>query len=550
MTTPRKSQRQVAARPDAPTDSLPPHEPVTEQAVLGCLLYDADQCRARLDAARQIGLTAEWFYELPHQEIFHAIERCAATLPETTHIDLIVLQQRLKDVGLLEQIGGIAYLNAVQDAVPGAANLAYYLDIVREKWIARRSQSLLTEAAGQIREHSGAVDQALTELQQQVEKLADASVPRSSHLAKAYMPAVIDGIEDYHRGHAQMRGIPTGLEYVDKMLCGLGGLNSKMIIVAARPSTGKTAIVLDIAQHVACDAHWFKPLYNPDFTRQKDAEGKPLATPMKKTPVGIFSLEMTAMALTDRLVFQRARADKQRWRNGFATDEDLVPIVKASAEICGAPLHIDDKPCTVEQLCAKARQMKRALGIELFIIDYIQLLYSQKDFRGDRMREIEHISHLISNTAKALDVPFIVIAQMNRDAEKEPNREPRLSDLKDCGAIEQDADVVAFLHKPKLSDDAEEKYDAQMLKEFPNKKGAGVDWSRAPRRINLLIAKYRNGPTGPCELLFHKSCMHFEDYNVWQKRMGYKAPAAGEPRQEQRGMIDDDDVPPTRGGEE
>lgn len=540
MTTPRKSNAPRKVRPDAPTDVLPAHNTEAERAVLGCLLYDAPLVRERLDGCRQAGLTTEWFYELPHQEIFHAIERCVETLPETTQVDIIVLQQRLKDAGLLEQIGGIPYLNQLQDSVPGAANIAYYLDLVREKWIARKSQALLTDAAGRIREHSGAVDQALSELQRDVEKLADDSVPRSSHLAKAYMPAVIDGIEDYHRGHAQMRGIPTGLDYVDKMLCGIGGLNGKNYIIAARPSTGKTALALDIAQHVACDASWFKPLYNADFTRKRDEKGEPVALHMKKTPVGIFSFEMSALALVDRLVFQRARADKQRWRNGYAKDEDLLPIGKAAEEIAQAPIHIDDVPCTAEQLCAKARQMHRQHGIELFIVDYLQLIYSQKDFRGDRVREIEHISRMLTLTAKALNVPFIIIAQMNRDAEKEPNREPRLSDLKDCGAIEQDADVVAFLYAPKLKDKAEERWDEQREKEWPDGDG-GIDWSKAPRRINLLIAKYRNGPTGPCELLFHKSCMHFEDYNKWQVQKGYKQASAGEQRQQT--MISDEDVP-------
>jgi replicative DNA helicase len=239
-------------------------------------------------------------------------------------------------------------------------------------------------------------------------------------------------------------------------------------------------------------------------------------------------------------VFQRGRADKQRWRNGFATDADLIPLVKASDDICKAPIYIDDVPCHVEQLCAKARQMHRQHGIELFIVDYIQLLYSQRDYKGDRVQELAYISRLLTLTAKALNVPFIVIAQMNRDAEKEPNREPRLSDLKDSGAIEQDADVVAFLYAPKLKEKAEEKYEEQMLAEYPAK-GGGTDWSRAPKRINLLIAKYRNGPTGPCELLFHKSCMHFEDYAKWQKAKGYKAPAAGEPKQE--ALISDEDVP-------
>lgn len=535
----RNARRRKAARPDDPMEELPPHETVAEQSVLGCLFFDAATARERLDGCRQAGLTGEWFYDLRHREIFHALERCAATLPETTHLDLIVLQQRLKDTGLLDQIGGIAYLVALQDGVPSAANISYYLDIVREKWIARKSQAVLTEARMRIGESSAGVEAALSDVQRAVEKLADDSVPRSSHLAKAYMPAVIDGIEDYHRGHAQMRGIPTGLDYVDKMLCGLGGLNSKIIIVAARPSTGKTALALDIAQHVACDASWFKPLYNADFTRQRDAAGEPMAIHMKKTPVGIFSFEMSALALTDRLVFQRARADKQRWRNGFATDADLLPIGKAAEDISQAPIHIDDVPCTAEQLCAKARQMHRQHGIELFIVDYLQLIYSQKDFRGDRVQELGHISRMLALTAKAINVPFIIIAQMNRDAEKEPNREPRLSDLKDSGAIEQDADVVAFLYQPKLKDDAEERWDAQREQEWPGPNG-GTDWSKAPKRINLLIAKYRNGPTGPCELLFHKSCMHFVDYNKWQKEKGYLAAAAGEPK---RPVIDEDDIP-------
>lgn len=538
-----KTLRRAKAAHPPTSEALPPHEMMAEQALLGCLMFDAPRTRELLDACRQAGLTGEWFYDLPHQEIFRSIERCAATLPETTQIDIIVLQQRLKDTGLLEQIGGISYLNQLQDATIGPANISYYLDIVREKWILRKSLSVLAETSLTLRDSSGTIEESLDTLQRNVEKLADASVPRSSHLAKAYMPAVIDGIEDYHRGHAQMRGIPTGLEYVDKMLCGLGGLNSKIIIIAARPSTGKTALALDIAQHVACDASWFKPLYNADFTRQRNEQNEPKAVHMKKTAVGIFSFEMSALALTDRLVFQRARADKQRWRNGFATDEDLAPLAKASTEISTAPIHIDDVPCTAEQLCAKARQMHRQHGIELFIVDYIQLIYSQKDFRGDRVQELSHISRMFALTAKALNVPFIIIAQMNRDAEKEPNREPRLSDLKDSGAIEQDADVVAFLYAPKLKDQAEERWDEQREKEWPDGNG-GIDWSRAPRRINLLIAKYRNGPTGNCELLFHKSCMHFDDYNKWQVKKGYKQASAGESEPKQKPLIDDDDVPP------
>lgn len=537
-----KLRRRKATRPDVPMEELPHHSEEVERALLGCLLYDAPLVRERLDGVRQAGLIAEWFYDLRHQVIFHNIERLAATLPEAAHIDLIILFQRLRESGELDQIGDVAYLNACQDSVPGAANIAYYLDILREKWLVRRSLALVAEASMEFKESSPSVDAALQTLQDRIERLADQSVPRSSHLAKVFMPAVIDGIEDYHRGHAQMRGIPTGLDYVDKMVCGLGGLNTKMNIIAGRPSTGKTALALDIAQHVACDASWFKPLYNADFTRKKDEKGESVAIHMTKTPVGIFSFEMTSLALVDRLVFQRARADKQQWRNGFAVDGDLPPLVKASTEIEQAPIHIDDVPCTAEQLCAKARQMHRQHGIELFIIDYIQLIYSQKDFRGDRVQELAYISRLLTLTAKALNVPFIVLAQMNRDSDKEPNRDPRLSDLKDSGALEQDGDLIAFLHEPKLSDDKKEKWETQRGQEWPAK-GGEVDWRKAPRRINLLIAKYRNGPTGACELLFFKSCMHFEDYNKWEVAKGYKKASAGEVSPRQQPLIDDEEVP-------
>lgn len=521
-------------RPNVQTDNLPPHALEMERGVLGCALIAPNEVMAQ---CQQAGLTAEWFYDLRHQLVYHNLERLFAT---GTPIDVLSLLTRLKDAGVLEQIGGIPYLDQMQDAVPSAANLSYYLDIVREKWIARKSQAVLTEAATRLA-NTAVTDAALSDLLRDVEKLADQSVPKQAHLAKAFMPAVIDGIEDYHRGHAQMRGIPTGIEYVDKQWCGMGGLNSKMIIIAARPSTGKTALVLDIAQHVACDAHWFKPLYNADFTRQRDEKGLPIAVAMKKTPVGIFSFEMSGLALTDRLVYQRARADKQRWRNGYATDADLLPITKASVEVSAAPIFIDDVPCTVEQLVAKARQLHRQHGIELFVVDYLQLIYSQKDFRGDRVQELAYISRLLTLTAKSLNVPFIVVAQMNRDAEKEPNRKPRLSDLKDSGAIEQDADIVAFLYEPKLREQKEENWDKQLMENWPNADKTRVDWSRAPRRINLLTAKYRNGPTGDAELLFHKSCMHFEDYTLWQKQKGYLPTAAGEPKQDR--LIDAEDVP-------
>lgn len=509
--------------PAAATDRLPPHSMEAEQGVLGCLLLSAEE---GLNTCEELGVRVEWFYDLRHQLIFHNFARLAESAP--AGIDLITLTQRLNDSGELERVGGEAYLGSLADKVPSAANLSYYADILREKWISRQVVALYADGIGRFYENGTPVDSMLADAQEKITRLAEHSVPRLAQSIRELLPAVQDDIEDYHRGHAQIRGLPTGIECVDKYLCGIGGKNSKMVIIAGRPSLGKTSLVLDWATHMALDASWFEPLYDPDGRRRRDETHKMMSQRHSKAVVGIFSFEMTAESLVDRMLWQRARADKQRWRTGLFEAEDLKNIQKVSPEVAASKIHIDDIPCPVEELCARARQMKRQFGIQVFMVDYIQLLYSRRDYKGDRVQELAYISRLLTMTAKLLNTPFIVAAQMNRDYEKDVSRKPRLSDLKDCGAIEQDADVVGFLYEPKLREKQEKDWQDQLLAVYPNKAGNDVDWSRAPSRVNLLIAKYRNGPTGDCPLLFHKSCMHFEDYWVWQKANKLKEPAASE----------------------
>ena len=216
--------------------------------------------------------------------------------------------------------------------------------------------------------------------------------------------------------------------------------------------------------------------------------------------------------------------------------DDFPPIIKAMAELREAQgrdnpaILIDDTArCTIDELKARARRLHRQHGIRLFVIDYIQLLKTGgKKFRDDRVQELADISGELQSLGKELQCPFIILAQMNRDYEKEPNREPRMSDLKDCGAIEQDADIIAFLHTPKKADE-DEKYLAAMEKVYGKD-----DWSKYPRPVDLLIAKSRNGPTGPCHMLFQKSSMHFHDRGKWMEdNAGYKA-AEGERRAERQ----------------
>jgi len=517
---------------DLKTDRLPPHSVEAETGVIGCILLSPTDC---LLNCHEIGVKAEWFYDLRLQTIYHNLERLFQTLPPETAIDIIILQQRLKETGQLEQVGGIPALSTLQDAVPSAANLSYYLDIVREKWLLRAVVQACTQAVGDIYEHQGSVDGMLAEMQERMGKLAEESISHTERKLVNCLPEVIDDIEDYHRGHAQVRGLPLGIPYVDKMLCGIGQKNGNLLVLSARPGIGKTALACQIALSVALDCDWFEPKLDAHGNRVVDAEGNRLATRHHTAPVGIFSLEMAMLALVDRMVWQRAKGDKQRWRNGFAVKEDFSKLATASAEMAKAEIYIDDTPrMSIEELCAKARRMHRQYGIKLFVVDYIQLLHSTKNYKNERVQELGYISGMLQTIAKLLNVPFIVLAQMNRDYEKEPNRTPRLSDLKDCGAIEQDADLVMFLYGPKLNKTAEEECDDMLTQTYGN------DWVKR-KRVNLLVEKNRYGMTGDCQLLFHKNCTQFEDWNDWMKAHGHKAAAAGE--RKQATMIDPEDVP-------
>ena len=445
-------------------------------------------------------------------------------------LDLISVQQWLKDAGQLDKIGGIAYLSACQDKVPSAANLPYYFEILQEKHTARKLLGAATEMASSVYEPQVTVAEVVSAATKQILELSEVHSGQPEESVAQIMPAVVVDLEKYHRGGAQMRGLSTGLEYLDKLLCGIGGDDNNMIVWAGRPGTGKTSLALDVVLHVALDHPRYEETTS-EVAKQAELDGEKISVTeegkfylvKRGLPVAIFSLEMTKKALTNRMVFQRAQADAQRWRTGYAVAADFPPITKAAAEVSHAPVWIDDTGrCTIDELKARARRLHRQHGIRLFVVDYIQLLSTgSRRFRDDRVQELAEISGELQKLGKELKCPFIILAQMNRDYEKEPNREPRLSDLKDCGAIEQDADVVGFLHTPKKAED-DPAYTQAMEKLF------GDDWVKYPRRVDLLLAKSRNGPTGVCKLLFQKSSMHFFDWYRWLKSKDLMALADGE----------------------
>jgi replicative DNA helicase len=499
--------------PDTEEQAGPPCAPKAEQGVLGCVLWSPD----KLDECAEAGVEPDWFYDLKHGEIFETLRGLWA---EGKPLDLITVEQCLRDRGTLERLGGQAFLSALLDVVPSAANLSHYLDIVQDKFVQRQILQECTEAQARVRTWEGNPQAIISHMEGRIMELSQSVRQKPAQSALELVPQVVDRLEHYTRGSAQFTGqIITGLDYFDKLTLGLGGNNGNLWVISGRPGTGKTSFAMQVAFHVALDfEHW-----------QESGEKKPDGTPamVKSTglPVGVFSMEMNATALMQRTLFQRAKVDMQTWRTGFADGGVQRNLITAAGRLAKARVYVDDESrMTIDTLRARARRMYRQQGCRLFIVDYIQLMRANRvGKRDDRVQELAEISAGLQALGKELNCPILVLAQMNRDYEKEVNRKPRLSDLKDCGAIEQDADGVVFLYSPKMNAEKEQEWDAQVSRVY------GDSWSKHPRRVNALIAKNRYGPADKdCELVFHASYTAFEDFGEWQKENGLKQRAAGE----------------------
>jgi replicative DNA helicase len=498
------------------TDRLPPNSPEAEQGVLGSILLSPEPCMNELE---EMGAQAEWFYDLRHQLLFnHFLDMHQHGRP----IEMLALVERLTVANCLAETGGLEYVTTLQDKTPSASNCAYYADIVRKNWLSRRMIQICQQSGGAAFEGKEDADALVADFERKAAELSEACVLGKEQNAGDVLCTVIEDLDKYHRGHAQIHGLTLGLDYVDKMLCGIGGDENNMVVIAGRPGTGKTSFALDVALHAALDFPWFTPKSLPTTADEKVEWQE-----HRGVPVAIFSLEMTTKALVKRMLFQRARADMQRFRTGLAYTADFPKLAKATAEIKAASdakrLWIDESGRqSIEQIKAKARRLKRQFGIRLFILDYIQLMWvSGKRYKNDRVQELSEISGELQKLAKELQTPFLILAQMNRAIETaETKRSPQLSDLRDSGAIEQDADIVGFLYSTRKMEE-DEKFQQVVDAVYPEVDGKR-DWSAVPNRVNLLIAKSRNGPTGDCKLLFFKSCTHFEDYVEWLKRGGQK----------------------------
>lgn len=453
-------RRKPAAEPRA--DRLPPHAPEAEQGVLACIFLSPNECMGVCIEKFKAG--AEVFYDLRHQTIYGAL---ADMYDAREPIDLITLQQRLKDKQLLEQVGGLPYLALLPDQAPSAANLSYYADIVQEKYLLRKMIHVCTGVVSRVYDHEGEVDALMDEVERDILRISESRVQAHSDSIKDLVKKAIGIIEEFHQRQGMLTGIGTGFTDLDKMTSGLHG--GEMVVIAARPSMGKTSLAMNIAEHVAIE---------------------------QRLPVGVFSLEMTSESLVLRMLCSRSRVNLRNIREGFLAERDFPKLTGAAGKLAKAPLYIDDSSgLSILQLRAKARRMSQQFGIKLFVIDYLQLLHSTARRAENRQQEIADISSGVKSLAKELNVPVIVLSQLNRELERDKNRKPRMSDLRESGSIEQDADLVCLLYKPNAADDDDPASTASEDDSVP---------------VNLLIAKQRNGPTGDVQLTFLKPYTRFE----------------------------------------
>jgi replicative DNA helicase len=428
-----------------------------EMAVLGAMLLSPQEAGSQ---ARE-RLQEEHFYYAAHQVIFREI----AVLQDAMQaVDLVTLTQRLQDKNQLEEVGGPVYLTDLITRVPTAANIEHYIDIVEEKHLLRRLISTSHDVITRSMEQQDNVKEWVDEVEQQIfnitaERATKGPVPVGSVIKNA-MDAVTRLLDN--KG---MTGLATGYRDLDKMTAGLQP--GTVFVIAARPSMGKTSLAMNIAENVAVNG------------------GR---------PVGVFSLEMSTEELVKRMLCSRAKVNLQAVSGGFVGDKRFHDLTTAASELMKAPLYIDDSAgLTIHQVRARARRMKSQYDIQLLVIDYMQLMRAPSR-RADSSRQVEiaDISSGVKALSKELKIPIIVLSQLNRQPEQREDGKPKLSDLRESGAIEQDADIVGLLVRPEVYADDDEKAE---------KKG----------KATLFIAKQRNGPTGEVEMTFRGEYTRFEN---------------------------------------
>lgn len=431
---------------------VPPQNIEAEQAVLGCMMIETE-------AISQVGgvLREEDFYREAHRKIFTAIIKLSE---KGEPIDLISVTEELRSKNQLEEIGGSVYVSELANCVPTAANAQYYAKIVRSKGVLRSLISTASNIAALGYQGDEEVEILLDKAEQMIFNISQGSSSQGIHQIKDVLVDAFERLERVYETAGGITGVPSGFLELDYMTSGFQP--SDLIIIAARPSMGKTALALNMAQNIAVK---------------------------NKIPVALYSLEMSKEQLAQRLLCAEARINGQHLRSGQLQDKDWMVLSHALGRLSEAPIFIDDTPgITLMELRAKARRLKAEHGLGMLVIDYLQLMQGNGKIEN-RQQEISEISRSLKSLARELEVPVIALSQLSRAVESRINKRPQLSDLRESGSIEQDADLVLFIYR-------DEYYNPES-----EKKGIA----------ELIIAKQRNGPVGNVETVFMKDYTRFEN---------------------------------------
>jgi replicative DNA helicase len=442
-------------------DRAAPRAPEAEQAVIAAMLMDTD---AILRASEHVDDTM--FYDERHRRIFRAM---ISISQRGEVVDPVTLGNELNRRGELDASGGKEYIGELIDAVPTSANVEYHAKIVKEKALLRRLIETSTLIIEEARQGRSTVEELLDDAEQRIFQVSQQRGMQGFTRVKELMWPTMERIEALQRGGKTVTGVASGFTDLDELTSGFQPAD--LVIVAARPSMGKTALVLNIAQYAAIE---------------------------KNVPVALFSLEMSKESLVQRMLTAEGRVDAQKMRKGLLRDEDYSRLARAAGILSGAPIWIDDSAgITLLEIRSKARRLKADQDIGMVVIDYLQLIQGPAASES-RQQEISQISRSLKALAKELSVPVIALSQLSRAPEQRAgDHRPQLSDLRESGAIEQDADLVMFIYRQEVYDGATDK-----------------DGNSLEGRAEVIIGKQRNGPIGLVNLFFHKAYTRFENYTA------------------------------------
>ena len=432
---------------------IPPHSLEAERAVLGSILLEKDSLPRAVEVLRPVD-----FYKEGHRKIFNSM---IALFERSEPVDLLTLREELRRRGELEEVGGDAALATMVEEAATAAHLLTYAGIVREKALLRELIRISSEIIAQSYEARENVDVLLDEAERLIFRLSEQRLQGTAVSVRSILKQTFEYIERLYERKEHITGLPTGITKLDRMTSGLQP--SEFVIIAGRPSMGKTSFALNIARHAAIEI---------------------------ERSVLILSLEMSKEQLTQRLLCAEAKVDSHRIRTGYLEPRDWPKLTNAAGRLAEAPIFIDDQPAlSVLEARAKARRVMHEHGLDLVIVDYLQLMRGRN--AENRQQEISEISRSLKALAKELRVPVVALSQLSRAVEARADYKPRLSDLRESGALEQDSDLIMFLYRPA-------RY--------------GIQTDKGENYAEVLVEKQRNGPTGEVSVVFMPQYASFENY--------------------------------------